>query len=41
MNAAISISRLIPTLAHQISRTVPGTKPLIESAIEDEPALLG
>jgi hypothetical protein len=34
------ISRLIPTLAHQISRTVPGTKPLIESAIEDEPALL-
>ena len=34
------ISRLIPTLAHQISRTVPGTKPSIESAIEDEPALL-
>ena len=34
------ISRLIPTLAHQISRIVPGTKPLIESAIEDEPALL-
>ena len=34
------ISRLIPTLAHQISRTVPGTKPLIESAVEDEPALL-
>ena len=35
------ISRLIPTLAHQISRTLPGTKPFIESAIEDEPALLG
>ena len=35
------ISRLIPTLAHQISRTLPGTKLLIESAIEDEPALLG
>jgi hypothetical protein len=34
------ISRLIPTLADQISRTVPGTKLLIESAIEDEPALL-
>jgi len=34
------ISRLIPTLAHQISRTVPGTKLLIESAIENEPALL-
>jgi len=35
------ISRLIPTLAHQISLTVPGAKPLIERAIEDEPALLG
>ena len=35
------ISRLIPTLAHQISLTVPGTKPLIESALKDEPALLG
>ena len=35
------ISRLIPTLAHQISLTVPGAKPLIESALEDEPALLG
>ena len=35
------ISRLIPTLAHQISRTVPGTKLSIESALEDEPALLG
>ena len=34
------ISRLIPTLAHQISLTVPGTKPLIERAIKDEPALL-
>ena len=35
------ISRLIPTLAHQISLAVPGAKPLIESALEDEPALLG
>ena len=35
------ISRLIPTLAHQISLTVPGAKPLIKSALEDEPALLG
>ena len=35
------ISRLIPTLAHQISLTLPGTKPLIESVIKDEPALLG
>jgi len=34
------ISCLIPTLAHQISLTVPGAKLLIESAIEDEPALL-
>ena len=34
------ISRLIPTLAHQISLTVPGTKLLIERALEDEPALL-
>ena len=34
------ISHLIPTLAHQISRTLPATKPLIKSAIEDEPALL-
>jgi len=34
------ISRLIPTLAHQISLTVPGAKLLIESALEDEPALL-
>jgi hypothetical protein len=33
------ISRLIPTLAHQISLSVPGTKLLIESALEDEPAL--
>ena len=32
------ISRLIPTLAHQISLTVPGAKLLIESALEDEPA---
>ncbi|KIK01532.1 hypothetical protein K443DRAFT_98399 [Laccaria amethystina LaAM-08-1] len=35
------ISRLIPTLAHQISLTVPGAKLLIERALEDEPALLG
>jgi hypothetical protein len=35
------ISRLIPTLAHQISLAVPAAKPLIESALEDEPALLG
>ena len=34
------ISRLIPTLAHQISLTVPGAKLLIERALEDEPALL-
>ena len=33
------ISCLIPTLAHQISLTVPGAKLLIESALEDEPAL--
>ena len=35
------ISRLIPTLAHQISLTVPGAKLSIESALENEPALLG
>ncbi|KIJ97760.1 hypothetical protein K443DRAFT_9694 [Laccaria amethystina LaAM-08-1] len=35
------ISRLIPTLAHQISLTVPGAKLLIERALEEEPALLG
>ena len=35
------ISRLIPTLADQISCTVCGTKLLIASAIEDKPALLG
>ena len=35
------ISRLIPTLAHQISLTVPGSKPLIERALDDEPALRG
>ena len=35
------ISRLIPTLAHQICLAVPGAKSLIESALEDEPALLG
>ena len=35
------MSRLIPSLAHQISLIVPGAKPLIKSALEDEPALLG
>ena len=34
------ISRLIPTLAHQISLSVPGAKLSIERALEDEPALL-
>ena len=34
------ISRLIPTLAHQISLTAPGAKLLVESALQDEPALL-
>ena len=35
------MSRLIPSLAHQISLIVPGAKPFIKSALEDEPALLG
>jgi len=35
------ISRLIPTLAHQISLSVPAVKPLIEKALRDEPAMLG
>ena len=35
------ISRLIPTLAYQISLSVPAVKPLLEKALEDEPALLG
>ena len=34
------MSCLIPILAHQISLTVPGAKPLIQSVIEDEPAVL-
>ena len=35
------ISRLIPTLAHQISLSVPAVKPLLEKALRDEPAILG
>ena len=35
------ISRLIPTLAHQISLSVPAVKPLLERALRDEPAMLG
>jgi hypothetical protein len=35
------ISRLIPTLAHQISLSVPDIKPLLKKALRDEPALLG
>jgi hypothetical protein len=35
------ISRLIPTLAHQISISVPAVKPLLEKALRDEPAMLG
>ena len=35
------ISRMIPTLADQIACTIPGTKLLIESVIDNEPALLG
>ena len=34
------ISRLIPTLAHQISLSIPATKPLVEKALRDEPAIL-
>lgn len=34
------ISRLIPTLAHQISLSIPATKPLLEKALRDEPAIL-
>jgi hypothetical protein len=34
------ISCLIPTLAHQISLSVPAAKPSIERALHDEPALL-
>ena len=35
------ISRLIPTLAHQISLSVPAVNPLLEKAVRDEPAILG
>ena len=35
------IARLIPTLAHQISISVPATKPLIERALEEDYTLLG
>jgi hypothetical protein len=35
------ISRLIPTLAHQISLSVPAVKPLLEKALQDETAMLG
>ncbi|KIK02411.1 hypothetical protein K443DRAFT_6181 [Laccaria amethystina LaAM-08-1] len=35
------ISRLIPTLAYQISLSVPAVKPLLEKALRDEPAILG
>ena len=35
------ISQLIPTLAHQISISVPAVKPLLEKALQDEPAMLG
>ena len=35
------ISRLIPTLAHQISLSLPAVKPVLEKALRDEPALLG
>ena len=35
------ISRLIPTLAHQISLSVPAVKPLLENAVRDDPAMLG
>ncbi|KIK06319.1 hypothetical protein K443DRAFT_3106 [Laccaria amethystina LaAM-08-1] len=34
------ISRLIPTLAHQISLSVPAAKPSLERALRNEPALL-
>ena len=34
------IARLIPTLAHQISISVPATKLLIKSALEEDPNLL-
>ena len=35
------ISCLIPTLAHQLSLSLPAVKPLLENAVRDEPAILG
>ena len=35
------ISRLISTLAHQISLSVPAVKLLLEKALRDEPDMLG
>ena len=35
------LSCLIPTLAHQVSLSVPAVKPFLEKALGDEPALLG
>jgi len=35
------ISRLIPTLAHQMSLSLPAVKPLLKKALRDEPAILG
>ena len=35
------ISRLISTLAHQISLSVPDIRPLLKKALREEPALLG
>ena len=35
------IYRLIPTLAHQLSLSVPAVRPLLEKAFRDEPAMLG
>ena len=32
---------MIPTLAHQISLSLPAVKPVLEKALRDEPALLG
>ena len=35
------ISRLIPTLAHQVSLSVPAVQPLLKKALQEEPALVG
>ena len=35
------ISRLISTLAHQMSLSLPAVKPLLKKALRDEPAMLG